>query len=200
MIRIVIADDEQLLRTALSALLALENDISVVGEAANGEEAVRIATGTPVDVVLLDLEMPVLGGVDAAQRLAQDLPGVPVVILTRHARPGTLQEALRVGVMGFVSKAVDAPELATIVRRVHAGKRYIDPDVSRAAFMSDSPLSPREQQVLRHAVKGASVREISVQLHLAPGTVRNHLSRVMAKTGTVNRHAAVHVATDRGWI
>jgi two-component system response regulator DesR len=175
-IRIVIADDEELIRGALVALLGLEPDLEVVADVADGAAAVTGARTHRPDVVLLDLEMPVLDGIEAARALSD---AMPTVIVTRHARPGTLRRALSAGVRGFVPKSTPAARLAEIIRDVAAGERYIDAGLAAAALTEDeSPLTPRE----------------------ADGTVRNHLSSAIAKLHVDNRVAAAAVAWDRGWI
>lgn len=200
MIRVVFADDEALLRVALTSLIAFEDDIEVVGQAGNGRDAIREVERSGPDVVVLDIEMPELDGLGAAQQLQRTRPQLPVVLLTRHARPGILRQALAAGVRGFASKSVEPTELANIIRTVYAGRRYVDAEISMAAMLDDCPLTEREVEVLRVAADGEPVREIATRLFLAPGTVRNYLSPAMAKTGGETRHAAVRIAKERGWI
>ncbi|SDQ30087.1 two component transcriptional regulator, LuxR family [Curtobacterium sp. UNCCL20] len=198
MIRIVIADDEELIRGALVALLDLEPDIQVLADVADGAQAVTAARAHRPDVVLLDLEMPVLDGVEAARSLTE---AVHTVIVTRHARPGTLKRALAAGVRGFVPKSTPAARLAEIIRAVAAGERYIDAGLAAAAIAEDeSPLTGREADVLRLTRDGLATKEIARSLSLAHGTVRNHLSAAIAKLHTDNRGSAAAIAWDRGWI
>lgn len=202
MIRIVIADDEELIRGALVALLGLEPDLEVVADVADGAAAVTAARIHLPDVVLLDLEMPVLDGIEAARALSASASVSPhTVIVTRHARPGTLRRALAAGVRGFVPKSTPASRLAEIIRDVAAGERYIDAGLAAAALTEDeSPLTPREADVLRCTRDGLATKQIARELSLAHGTVRNHLSSAIAKLHVDNRVAAAAVAWDRGWI
>ncbi|WP_328348093.1 response regulator transcription factor [Micromonospora sp. NBC_00421] len=200
MIRIVIADDEELIRGALVALLSLEPDIEVVADVADGEAAVAAAVAHRPDLTLLDLEMPGLDGVDAARRLLR-LVATQVVIVTRHARPGTLKRALSARVHGFVPKSTPASELARIIRSVAAGERYIDARLAASALTEqESPLTPREIDVLRLTRDGLPTKNIARQLGLAHGTVRNHLSSAMAKLNVESRSAAATIAWEHGWI
>ena len=200
MIRILIADDENLLRRAIASLLDLEDGIEVVAQADNGETAIILTRETTPDVVLLDLEMPGLDGIDTASRILEERPGQPIILLTRHGRPGVLKRALKAGIRGFLGKTVDPERLAQIIGDVYEGKRYIDSEISTAAMIDDCPLSERELDVLRLTLDGLSVREMSLSLHLASGTVRNYLSAAMQKTGTASRHEAARLARERSWI
>ncbi|MEV4244514.1 response regulator transcription factor [Streptosporangium canum] len=200
MIRLLIADDEDLIRGALAALLALEDDLDVVAEAATTTDAVRLARERRPDIAVLDLEMPPADGLRAAQAIRSELP-TRIILVTRHARPGVLRRALAAGVSGFVPKTTPATRLAEIIRDVAAGRRYVDPDIAASALSEDDcPLSERELEVLRASRTGASINEIAAQVHLAPGTVRNYLSAAMAKLGAGSRHAAAHRAWEEGWI
>ncbi|BBC32218.1 LuxR family transcriptional regulator [Streptomyces graminofaciens] len=200
MIRLLIADDEDLLRSALAALLSLEADLTVVAEAATSTDAVRLAREHRPDIAVLDLEMPPTDGLRAAEEIAAELP-TRIVLVTRHARPAVLRRALAVGVRGFVPKTTSANRLAEIIRDIAAGRRYVDPDIAASALTEDDcPLSDRELQVLRAARTGASVAEIAAEVQLARGTVRNYLSAAMAKLGAPTRHAAAHHAWRQGWI
>jgi two-component system, NarL family, response regulator DesR len=200
MIRLLLADDEDLLRGALAALLELEADLTVVAEAATTTDAVRLARQHRPDIAVLDLEMPPADGLHAATQIRAELP-TRIVMVTRHARPGVLRRALSAGVSGFVPKTTPAARLAEILRDIAAGRRYVDPDIAASALTeSECPLTDRELQVLRVSRTGASVNEIATQVHLAPGTVRNYLSTAMAKLGVSSRHAAAHRAWEQGWI
>lgn len=200
MIRLLLADDEDLLRGALSALLGLEDDIEVVAEASTSTDAVRLALAHRPDIAVLDLEMPPTDGLLAAAEIRAALP-TRIVLVTRHARPAVLRRALAAGVGGFVPKTTEVTRLAAIIRDVAAGRRYIDPEIAASALTEDTcPLSERELEVLRASRTGASVQEIAAEVHLAPGTVRNYLSAAITKLGVSSRHAAAHRAWEQGWI
>jgi two-component system, NarL family, response regulator DesR len=200
MIRLLLADDEDLLRGALAALLELEEDLTVVAEASTSTDAVRLAREHRPDIAVLDLEMPPADGLRAAEEIRAQGPA-RIVLVTRHARPAVLRRALAAGVSGFVPKTTPAARLAEIIRDVATGRRYVDPDIAASALTeADCPLTERELQVLRASRTGASVNEIAAQVHLAPGTVRNYLSAAMAKLGVSSRHAAAHRAWEQGWI
>lgn len=198
-IRVLLADDEQLIREALGQLLGLEEDLEVVGQAGSGDEAVLRADG--VDVAVLDLQMPGLDGIAVAERLARTHPACGVVIVTSHGRPGHLKRALAAGVCGFLPKTTSARTLAEVVRRVHAGGRHVDPELAAEAIAAgDSPLTPREADVLELASDGAPVEEIAARASLSSGTVRNYLSNAVGKLGAANRHDACAIARRMGWI
>lgn len=199
-IRLLLADDEHLIRGALEALLGLEPDIEVVASADNGLTAVELALSTTPDICLLDLEMPGADGLEAAARILATV-NTRVMIVTRHARPGVLRRALATKVSGFVPKSTPAQELAVVIRAVAAGKRYIDPEIAAAALTAErSPLTDRELEALRVSRTTTSVAQIAQQLHLAPGTVRNYLSSAMMKLNAVSRHEAAEKAWQQGWI
>ena len=210
-IRIVIADDETLIREALEAILSLQADSDVVAVAASGTEAiVQIERHRP-DVAVLDLLMPGADGIEVAAAISDSsrsshssqrtLQETKCLILTSHARPGYLKRALAAGVRGFVPKTTPAARLTEIIRRLHAGQRYVDPELSAEAIAAgDSPLTPREADVLELAADGAPVEEIARRAHLSPGTVRNYLSAAALKLSAPNRHAAAEIARSKGWI
>ncbi|MEJ6490307.1 response regulator transcription factor [Leucobacter sp. USCH14] len=200
-IRLLIADDEQLIRSALEALLELEPDIDVVTGADDGAAAAALAIELQPDVCLLDLEMPGTDGIEAAKLIADGAPDARVIIVTRHARPGVLRRALAAKVAGFVPKSTPAGELAQVVRDVAAGRRYVDPEIAAAALTAEQcPLTDRELDVLRASREHSNVREIAHALFLSPGTVRNYLSAAMTKLGMSNRHDAAEHAWQQGWI
>ncbi|WP_055498697.1 response regulator transcription factor [Streptomyces albus] len=200
-IRVLLADDEHLIRGALAALLALEDDLAIVAQAASGTEAVAMARAHRPDVAVLDLQMPGADGVRAATAIREAVPECHTMIVTSHGKPGHLKRALAAGVRGFVPKTASAQQLAEIIRTVHGGSRYVDPELAADAISAgDSPLSEREAELLELALDGAPVAEIARQASLTQGTVRNYLSAAAAKLGADNRHAAARMARDRGWI
>ncbi|OAH50745.1 response regulator transcription factor [Microbacterium oleivorans] len=200
MIRVLIADDEDMIRTALAALLSLEDDLEVVAECADGESAVARALELRPDVCLLDLEMPGIDGVEAAARIRQRIPARCVVV-TRHARPGVLRRALGAGVDGFVPKSRPAGDVAAVIREVAAGRRYVDPEIAADALSDErSPLTDRELDVLRAGARGETIADIAASLHLSAGTVRNHVSSILGKLGLATRQQAAITARERGWI
>lgn len=199
-VTVVLADDEQLLRAALAALLPLDGTIEVVAQAENGADTVTATLRHRPDVLVVDLEMPGMDGLEAVAAIMSERPEQRVLMLTRHARPGVLRRALKLGVLGFMSKGADPEDIAAVIRELHAGRRWIAHDVLEASVVDDSPLTEREADVLRETREGYSVKEISRRLYLAAGTVRNYLSTAMQKTGTTTRHDAARVARDRGWL
>ncbi|MBL7258693.1 response regulator transcription factor [Paractinoplanes lichenicola] len=200
MTTVVLADDEVLLRKAMAALLPLEGDIAVLAEASDGAEAVTETMRHTPDVLVIDLEMPNVDGLGAVAEIRRERPQQVILMLTRHARPGVLRKALKLGVQGFVSKSADPSHIATVISTLHEGKRWIDPDVSALAVMDDVPLTDRELDVLRVTSEGYSVADIAARLHLAPGTVRNYLSSAMQKTQTQTRHEAARYAREHDWL
>lgn len=200
MIRLLLADDEDLVREALATLLELEPDFRVVAQAGDGRRAVELAAEHAPDLVVLDLEMPELDGVSATEAILA-ARRVPVVLLTRHARPGVLRRALAAGARAFVPKTTPADRLARILRDVHAGGRYVDSEIAATALTEGvCPLSPRELELLRHVHAGRSASAIAELVHLAPGTVRNYLSTAMAKLNAPTRADAARIAYEEGWI
>jgi len=200
-ITLLIADDQALVRGALSALLALEPDIDVVAEVGRGDEAVDAALRTRPDVALLDIEMPGLDGIAAAAQLREKVPGCRTLIVTTFGRPGYLTRAMRAGASGFVVKDTPAAQLADAVRRVAQGLRVVDPALAAESLaQGESPLTERETDVLEAARAGGSIADIARILHLSEGTVRNHLSSAIGKTGGRNRADAARIAEDNGWL
>jgi two-component system response regulator DesR len=201
MIRVVLAEDQSMVRGALASLLGLEPDIEVAGEAGDGEEAVAVTARERPDIVLLDIEMPGGGGIEAARRIRESVPGCRVMILTTFGRPGYLRAAMEAGAVAFLVKDSPARELAAAIRRVHAGERVIDPALAAAALTAGpNPLSAREREVLAQATDGATIGEIAGRLHLSEGTVRNYLSSAIQKTHARNRVEAAHRARLQGWL
>jgi two-component system response regulator DesR len=200
MIRVVLAEDQAMVRGALSALLKLESDLDVIGSAANGEEAWTLITREKPDVVVTDIEMPQLTGLELAQRIRERGVECKVVILTTFARPGFLRRALDAGVSGYLLKDAPSEQLAEALRKVHRGGRAIDPQLALEAWSGDDPLNDRERQVLRLAGEGMSAGDIAEQLHLSQGTVRNYLSEAIGKLGVGNRIEAYRLARQKGWL
>jgi two-component system response regulator DesR len=201
MIRLLLADDQELIRSALAALLTLQEDFEVVAAVGRGDEVVAAAQAHHPDVALLDIDMPGIDGLAAAGVLAQQVPQCRSLILTTFGRPGYLRRAMESGAGGFVVKDAPAEQLADAIRRVAAGERVVDPALAAATLASGaSPLTARERDVLVAARPGATVAEIARQLFLSEGTVRNYLSAAIAKAGARNRAEAVRAADERGWL
>lgn len=201
MIRILLADDQALVRGALAALLDLEPDLDVVAQVGRGDEVIAAARESRAEVCLLDIEMPGLTGIEAAALLRTELPDVRSLIVTTFGRPGYVRRALDAGATGFVVKDTPAKQLADAVRRVHSGLRVIDPDLAAESLMAGpSPLTARETEILRFALDGSPVATIAAGVHLSEGTVRNHLSAAIGKTGATTRGEAARVAQSNGWL
>jgi two-component system response regulator DesR len=200
-LRLLLADDQALVRGALAALLELETDLTVVAQVGRGDEVLDAARRSHARVALLDVEMPGLDGLAAAALLHRELPGCRSLIVTTFGRPGYLRRAMEAGASGFVVKDTPATQLADAVRRVAQGLRVVDPALAAESLASGtSPLTPREADVLREAARGGTVTEIARDLHLSEGTVRNHLSAAIGKTGARNRADAATQAAGRGWL
>ncbi|HWH52818.1 MAG TPA: response regulator transcription factor [Gemmatimonadaceae bacterium] len=200
MIRVVIAEDQTMVLGALAALLEIERDIEVVGRAASGDEALATVAAQRPDVLLTDIEMPGLGGIDLAKQVTERFPATRVLILTTFSRAGYLRRALDAGAQGYLLKDSKSEELANAVRRVHAGLRAVSPELAQEAWTERDPLSSRERQVLRLAIDGANGNDIATALGLSEGTVRNYLSDAIAKVGARNRVEAARLAREKGWL
>jgi two-component system response regulator DesR len=201
MIRILIAEDQAMVRGALASLLSLEDDIEVVAEVDRGDRVLAAARAHSPDVALLDIEMPGLDGISAARELARELPETRSLILTTFGRPGYLRRALEEGASGFLLKDAQVSELAKAIRKVAAGGRAVDPGLAAAAITEGtSPLTAREHDVLAVAARNGTAAEIASTLHLSEGTVRNYLSAAMRKLGARNRVEAVRIAEQKGWL
>jgi two-component system, NarL family, response regulator DesR len=199
-IRVIIAEDQAMVLGALAALLEIETDIEVVGQARDGQQALHLACTLHPDVVLADIEMPRMTGLELAAELkGRDRPP-RVIILTTFARAGYLRRALESGVSGYLLKDSPSAQLANAVRRVHSGGRVIDPDLAAAAWTEPDPLTDRERQVLRLAAEGAAGADIADRLNLSEGTVRNYLSEAISKLGAANRTEAARIARQKGWL
>jgi len=200
MIRILLAEDQAMVRGALSALLGLEGDIEVLGAAADGEAAWRELQRLKPDVLVTDIEMPGLSGLELAQRIQRHALPIKVVIVTTFGRAGFLRRALDAGVSGYLLKDAPAEDLAEALRKVQRGGRAIDPQLAMDAWSEADPLNDRERQVLRLAGDGLSASEIATQLNLSHGTVRNYLSEAIGKLGVGNRIEAYRLARQKGWL
>ena len=200
-IRVLMADDQALVRGAIAALLDLEPDIEVVAEVARGDEVLDACERHAVDVAVLDVQMPGLTGIEATGVLRRHLPDVRVLIVTTFGRPGFLRRAMQAGADGFFVKDTPARQLAEAVRRVAAGEQVVDPALAADSMLvGESPLTPREVEVLSRSLSGATVARIAQQLQLSEGTVRNHLSSAIGKTGAATRAEAARIADDNGWL
>ncbi|RAG84650.1 DNA-binding response regulator [Streptacidiphilus pinicola] len=201
MIRVLLAEDQAMVREALAALLGLEGDIDVVAQVSRGDEVVAAAEAHEVEVALLDIEMPGLTGIEAAGLLRKARPGIKIVVLTTFGRPGYLRRAMESGADAFLVKDAPAAQLAEAVRRVLRGERVIDPTLAAAALAEGAnPLTSRERDVLSAAADGSANADIGARLHLSEGTVRNYLSASIQKTGARNRTEAVRIAMEKGWL
>ena len=199
-LRVVIAEDQAMILGALAALLETEGDIEVVGQARDGREALKLTISEKPDLLVTDIEMPELTGLEVAAEIKREHLPVRVVILTTFARAGYLRRALDAGASGYLLKDSPAAALANALRRIHAGGRVIDPELAVEAWTEADPLTERERQVLRYAGEGASGGEIAAKLNLSEGTVRNYLSEAISKVGASNRTEAARIARQKGWL
>ncbi|HGE5779467.1 MULTISPECIES: response regulator transcription factor [Bacillus] len=200
MIRIIIAEDQRMLRGALRALLDLEDDIEVVGQAANGEEALKLIESLQPDISIMDIEMPIQSGLDVAETLQKKKSLCKVMILTTFARPGYFERAMKAGVYGYLLKDSPSEDLAAAIRNVMQGKREISPELMFGLWQEQNPLSDREKEVLLLAKEGKTANEIAKTLYLSSGTVRNYISDVLTKLNAKNRLEAIAIAEEKGWI
>jgi two-component system response regulator DesR len=200
MIKVLIAEDQSLILGALAALLDMEDDIEVVAQAVNGKDALKLAVDTAPDVVVTDIEMPGMTGLEFAQALKEKQHPARVIIVTTFARPGYLRRALSAGVKGYLLKDAPANQLAEAIRSVHRGGKVIAPELATEAWDGEDPLNDRERQVLRLAGEGMTSGDIAKQLFLSEGTVRNYLSEAIGKLGASNRIEAARIARQKGWL
>ena len=201
MIRVLLADDQALVRGALAAMLGLEPDIEVVAQVSSGDDVLPAAREAKPDVALLDVQMPGKDGITAAAELHRELPACRIVVCTTFGRPGYLSRAMAAGVVGFVVKDAPPEQLVDAVRRVHSGLRVVDPALAAESLATgQSPLTDRERDVLRVASSGGTIADVARILSLSQGTVRNHLSSAIGKTGARTRAEAARVAEERGWL
>ncbi len=199
-IHVIIAEDQSMVLGALAALLESEGDIEVVGQAHNGLEAMKMVRSLKPDLLLTDIEMPEMSGLEVAAELKRQQSPVRVIILTTFARAGYLRRALDSGAAGYLLKDSPASQLASAVRRVHAGMRAIAPELAAEAWGESDPLTDRERQILRLAGEGISSTEIAAKFRLSEGTVRNYLSEAISKLGASNRVEAARIARQKGWL
>jgi two-component system response regulator DesR len=200
-VRVLLAEDQAMVRGAIAALLNLEGDIEIVAEASRGDEVVPAALGSMPDVALLDVEMPGGDGLGAAAALREELPSCRVIILTTFGRAGYLKRAMEHGAAGFLLKDAPSSELAKAIHRVMQGERVVDPDLAAAALSAgDNPLTEREREVLAASEGGATIEDVAAELYLSEGTVRNYLSAAIKKLGTRNRVEAARLAERKGWL
>jgi two-component system response regulator DesR len=200
MIRVVIAEDQHMVLGALAALLQIESDLDVVGQAGEGHTALELVRRLRPDVLLTDIEMPGMTGIELTQAVRAEPHATRVIILTTFARQGYLRRALEAGASGYLLKDAPARELAEAIRRVHAGGRAVDPALAAEAWTDADPLTDRERQVLRLAGDGKRGADIASEMGLAEGTVRNYLSEAISKVGGRNRVDAARIARARGWL
>lgn len=200
MIRLFIAEDQRMLLGALGSLLDLENDMEVIGQALNGDEALASILSIEPDVCLMDIEMPVMNGLEVAEELARRSSKSKVIILTTFARPGYFERAVKIGVHGYLLKDGEIDELADAIRKVMTGKRVFSPELTFNVIREENPLSLREQEILRLAGQGKTTKEITTELYLSSGTVRNYISEIIHKLNAKNRTEAAAIAEKKGWI
>ena len=200
MTKILIAEDQAMVRGALSALLSLEDDIKVVAEAANGQEALALTEHIDVDIVLTDIEMPLMTGIELAEKLATTKPELKTIIMTTFSRAGYIKRALKCGVMGFILKEADSEELVDAVKNVSEGKKVFNAELALTALDDNDPLSEKERKALKLASDGLKTAEIAEQLFLSQGTIRNYLSEAIAKLNATNRVDAARIARQKGWL
>jgi two-component system response regulator DesR len=200
-IRILIAEDQVMVREAIASLLELDDDFAVVAQVGRGDEVLDAARGASPDVALLDIEMPGATGLEILGALAAQHPACKILVLTTFGRPGYLRRAMEGGAAGFLLKDAPASDLSSAIRRAMAGERIVDPGLAAAALSEgDSPLTPREQEVLSASRRHATVAQLAAALYLSPGTTRNHLSTIIGKLGAHSRAEALRVAEEKGWL
>jgi two-component system response regulator DesR len=199
-IKVIIAEDQALIRGALTALLNLEADIEIVGEAENGVEAVKLINKNSTDILLTDIEMPLMSGLELAQITAKNHPYIKTVVITTFGRAGYIKRALTIGVKGFLLKDTPSDELAAALRKVMQGKKVIDPELAIAALDDVDPLSDKERKALKLASEGKTTHDIAQLLFLSEGTIRNYLSECISKLNATNRIDAARIAQQKGWL
>lgn len=200
MISIVIAEDQRMLRGALGALLDMEDDMKVIGQAGNGEEALQLIDTLQPDVCIMDIEMPIQSGLDVAEQLQEQNSSCKIIILTTFARPGYFERAMKAGVYGYLLKDSPSEELAQSIRNVVSGRREISPELMMGLFRQGNPLTDRDKEILLLSKEGKTTNEIAKRLYLSPGTVRNYISDILNKLQARNRMEAITIAEEKGWM
>ncbi|WP_339312464.1 response regulator transcription factor [Paenibacillus sp. FSL M7-0896] len=200
MISIIIAEDQRLLRGAMASLLDLEDDIEVAGEAGDGAEALALIERVQPDVCLMDIEMPLMSGLEVAELLKSRGCRTKIIILTTFARPGYFERGVKAGIQGYLLKDEPVDKLADAIRRVMGGGREVSPELVFGSLREENPLSDREREILKLAAAGRSAGEIAAALHLSYGTVRNYISEILSKLEVKTRIEAVRLAEDKGWM
>ncbi|MEO1151563.1 MAG: response regulator transcription factor [Pseudomonadota bacterium] len=200
MIRVVLAEDQSLLRSALKTLLSLEDDIEIIADTGDGGVALALVKTHQPDVLVTDIEMPGLTGIELAETISQLTIATKILMVTTFARPGYLQRAMAAGAKGYFLKDTPGEELAFAIRKVANNETCIDPELAVAAWEAQDPLTPREREILRFVEQGESNKAIAQRLDLSPGTVRNYLAEATAKLGVSNRIEAARLARDKGWL
>lgn len=197
MIRIIIAEDQRMVLGALGSLLNLEDDMEVVGMANNGQEAITLVKELKPDICMMDIEMPLKTGLEAAEELKET--DCKVIILTTFARTGYFQRALRAGVKGYLLKDSPSDELADSIRSVMSGKRVYAPELMDDLYADENPLTEREREVLELVADGKNTKEIADELRIKTGTVRNYISTILDKLEVKNRIEAITQSKEKGW-
>ncbi len=198
--KVIIAEDQALVRGALCALLELEGDIKVVGQASNGKEAIRLLSIIEADILVSDIEMPELTGIELVKYCSEKHPQLKTVIVTTFGRAGYIKRALEAGVSAFLLKDAPSEQLAHALRKVMAGNRVIDPELAITALDNIDPLSDKERKALRLASEGKKTSDIAAKLFLSKGTIRNYLSEAIAKLNATNSVDAARIAKQKGWL
>lgn len=200
MIKVLIVEDQALVRGAISTLLSLEDNIEVIAEAANGQEALSLISNNNIDILLTDIEMPLMTGIELAETLANTHPTIKTVIMTTFSRSGYIKRALKAGVMGFILKEADSDELVAAINKVYRGTKVFDAELALCALDDNDPLTEKERKALKLASDGLKTAEIAEKLFLSQGTIRNYLSEAIAKLNATNRVDAARIARQKGWL
>lgn len=200
MLKLIVVEDQALVRGAIGSLLSLENDIEVVGLAENGQQALELLQEHSVDMVLTDIEMPEMSGLELAEQIKEQYPNIKTLIMTTFSKSGYIKRALNLGVKAFVLKEAPTEYLVNAIRSVNNGQRVVDPELALLALDDQDPLTEKERKAIKLAGEGLKTAEIAAKLFLSEGTVRNYLSEAIAKLNAGNRIEAARIAKQRGWI